>query len=284
MLICQFLGTGAAEGVPAPCCRCEACEDARKNPAHQRLRSSFRVSEKMTIDLGADAVTQAIKYGDFNEAEHILITHTHDDHLNPHMMMQAAWCKEQRKTLHYYFTDKAYDIVDLWKNSPWILKGKVALWEQEGIVQFHKLEYGVRYEIDGIGVTPFEGNHTGNVGEHSAMYLLELPDGRKLFYGLDSGEYFEHTLDELKKHKIDIYISEASIGTCLEYGGKGHLDIYGVKKLADILFNQGSIDENTQMYLSHISHRTSHTDMLKAVEELDFPIKTYVAVDGMKIL
>ena len=29
-LIMQFLGTGAAEGIPSPFCRCRVCENARK--------------------------------------------------------------------------------------------------------------------------------------------------------------------------------------------------------------------------------------------------------------
>ena len=73
MLIGQFLGTSAAEGVPAPFCSCKACEDARRHPENQRMRTSFRIDEKMLIDLGADANVQAMRYGDFTKLEHGLI-------------------------------------------------------------------------------------------------------------------------------------------------------------------------------------------------------------------
>ncbi len=284
MLIGQFLGTSAAEGVPAPFCRCYACEDARKHPENQRLRTSFRISDNMLIDLGADAAVQAVRYGDFRELEHILITHTHDDHLNAHMMMQAFWSCDREKTLHYYFTDKAYDIVDRWLNNSWILKGKVPAWEKDGLVAFHKLEFFVPYEINGIGVIPFEGNHRGNMGENSAMYLLELPDGRKLFYGLDSGTYYEKTLEKLKEHKIDIFVCEASMGTAGKHSLNQHLCLEDVKELSERLFEQGTLNENSQIFLTHISHRTSHSDMLKAVEELRFPVKTTVCFDGIKVI
>lgn len=284
MLIGQFLGTSAAEGVPAPFCSCKACEDARRHPENQRMRTSFRIDEKMLIDLGADANVQAMRYGDFTKLEHVLITHTHDDHLNGHMMMQAFWGKNRGIPLHYYFTDEAYGIVEQWKNNSWILKGKVAQWEKEGVIVFHRLEYFCRYEINGIGVTPFEGNHKGNMGENSAMYLLELPDGRKLFYGLDSGRYPEKTLAKLKEHKIDIFVSEATMGTAGKHPDGQHQCLEDVKELTSCLMKQGTLNENSQLFLTHISHRTSHGDMIKAVNELDFPVKTTVCYDGIKVL
>lgn len=284
MLIGQFLGTSAAEGVPAPFCRCFACEDARRHPENQRLRTSFRVDKKMLIDLGADATVQAERYGDFTELEHVLVTHTHDDHLNGHMMMQAFWGRSREKTLHFYFTDNAYDIVEKWRSNSWILKGKVPEWEKDGIVAFHRLEYFTRYEINGIGVIPFEGNHRGNMGENSAMYLLELPDGRKLFYGLDSGVYPEKTLGMLKDYKIDIFVSEASMGTAGKHPGGQHLCVEEVKQLAEILFAQGTLNESSRLFLAHISHRTSHPDMIKAVNELNFPVKTTVCYDGIRVI
>ena len=112
MYIGEFLGTGAAEGIPAPFCRCEVCNEARRlGGKNIRLRSSFRLSEKIMIDLGADAVVQAMRCGDLTDIEHVLVTHSHDDHLNPHMLMEAMWSKQFRKTLHYYFTEDAFEIV-----------------------------------------------------------------------------------------------------------------------------------------------------------------------------
>ena len=125
-----------------------------------RLRTCFRLTDSIMIDLGADAVVQAMKYGDLSGINHVLVTHTHDDHLNPHMLMECFWAKDHRETLHYYFTDKAFEIVDHWRKSPWILKGRVREFEEKGYVAFHQLQFGERIEIDNIGITPFRGNHT----------------------------------------------------------------------------------------------------------------------------
>ncbi len=284
MLIGQFWGTSAAEGIPAPFCRCAVCEEARANPALRRTRTCFRLSEKVMIDPGADAVCQSMQYGDLQELEHVLITHTHEDHLNPHMLMEAFWCHDQRKgPLHYYFTDQAYDMVRHWLENDWILKGMVPGWIEKGHIVFHKLEYGERYEIDGMFVTPLRGNHTGNVKENSALYFLELPDGRSLFYGLDSGPYFTETLEALRGKHIDIMVNEGTFGKEVVPHNQ-HMDIYAVRSLIDQLWAQGTLDEQSVLYITHISHRISQSEMESVVAELKFPLPTTVCLDGDKIL
>lgn len=59
-----FLGTGAAEGIPTPFCRCRVCENARKKGGKEvRMRSSFRVSRELLIDLGPDLFSGCVKTG-----------------------------------------------------------------------------------------------------------------------------------------------------------------------------------------------------------------------------
>ena len=285
MLIGQFLGTGAAEGIPAPFCRCPNCEYARKVGGREtRLRTCFRLTDSIMIDLGADAVVQAMKYGDMSGINHVLVTHTHDDHLNPHMLMECFWAKDYRETLHYYFTDRAFEIVEHWRNSPWILKGRVREFEEKGYIAFHKLQFGERIEVDNIGFTPFRGNHTGNVKENSAMYLVELPDGRNLFYGLDTGVYLPETIEALQKHHIDIFISENTMGPDSAVPHREHMRMEDVRELAGKLLEQGTLDEHSILYLTHINHRSTHIQNVAAVEKMNFPVKTIVAYDGIKIL
>lgn len=284
MFIGQFWGTSAAEGIPAPFCRCPTCTEAREKGGRQiRLRSCFRLSDKIMLDLGADAVSQSVKYGAITEIDHVLVTHTHDDHLNPHMLMEAMWSAKQRNTLHYYFTDKAFEIVDHWRNNPWILKGKVKEWEALGFIAFHKLEYGIRTQIDDIWVTPFKGNHTGNVQENTALYLIELPDGRTLFYGLDSGPYLPETIEALKGYTIDLFISEGTIGMA-PLTHNQHMSFSDVRQLVDTLLEQGTLKPTSTVYLTHINHHTLYNDIINGPAQLQYPLPTVVAYDGLKIL
>lgn len=284
MLLGEFWGTSAAEGIPAPFCRCEVCQEARRlKGKYQRLRSCFRLSDKIMLDLGADAVTQSMKYGDLTDIEHVLITHTHDDHLNGHMLMEAMWSKRFRKTLNYYFTEDSFEIVNRWRENPWILKGMVSKWEEENIIKFHQLKFGQTYLIEDMFVTPFRGNHKGNVETCSAMYLIELPDKCTLFYGLDSGRYFPETVESLKNEKVDIFITEAT-GGVMESAGDYHMNLDQVKDLVDQLYEQGTLHEKSRVYITHINHNSSHDQMVHYTEQLQFPISAIVAWDGLKIL
>ena len=283
MLIGQFWGTSAAEGTPAPYCRCPVCLEAReKGGKYQRMRSCFRLSDKIMLDLGADAVAQSMKFGDITDVDHVLVTHTHDDHLNAHMLMEAMWSKRFRNPVHYYFTEEAYEISRLWMENSWILKGMLPSWVDEGIVVFHQLKYGERTQVGDVYVTPFRGNHKGNVEPNSAMYLVELPDGRNLFYGLDSGKWLDETLEAVKKHRIDIFISEATLGIH-RHEPSGHQSVYEVRELVGELCESGTLHDGSVIYLTHINHGSSHDQVVEKVEELDFPLPVTVAWDGLKI-
>ncbi len=285
MLIGQFWGTSDANAIPATYCDCEVCKEAReKGGKYVRTRSCFRLSDKVMIDLGADAVTQAMKYGPICNVQHYLFTHTHEDHLNPHAIIQASWNREKcNMPFNYYFTDEAYKIVDCWRNNEWVLKGRVRKFEEQGIVRFHKLEYGKRAKIDEFEVIAFRGNHVGNMKENSAMYLFFLPDGRTLFYGLDSGRYYTETIEALKQYKIDIFISESTFGVDKECADGMHMNMQDVRQIIGTLYDQGTVTDKTRLYLTHVSHRGGFDEMEKAIKELDFPIPTTLAYDGLKI-
>ena len=78
-----FYGTGASEGVPSPFCDCPMCNYAREHGGKDvRKRSCFRLGRNIMIDMGPDIFTQALQYGSMCDIEHVLITHTHDDHFD----------------------------------------------------------------------------------------------------------------------------------------------------------------------------------------------------------
>ena len=142
---------------------------------------------------------------------------------------------------------------------------------------------GEVYQIEDIKVIPFHGKHKGNVENYSAMYPVELPDGRKLFYGLDSMEYLPETIEALQKVQIDIFISEATDGM-RDVPNSNHLSLKGVHKLIEQLYCQGTLHSNSRVYLTHINHGTSHSQMVECTEQMQFPVSATVAWDGLKIL
>ena len=78
----KYLGTAAAEGVPAVFCNCAHCTYAREKGGREvRTRSGALVDGVIKIDFPPDAYMQMLLHGlDYSKLDHILITHTHSDH------------------------------------------------------------------------------------------------------------------------------------------------------------------------------------------------------------
>ncbi len=283
-----FYGTSAAEGLPDPFCGCYLCEYARKHGGKDvRMRSMFRIGEKMMIDMGPDSSIQALRFGDYRNLEHLMITHTHEDHF-AYMLLNVRNMASQRnvKTLHIYFTDKAYDIVDEMRNNNVFMKGNLDKIEEQGIVQFHRLEFGQEYTINQCKVVPLRGHHQGNMKEKCANYLLTLPDGKVMYYGTDTGNYEEDTMKYLSNVKLDIWISECTYGNGEDsYPDPGHLSYTTCLKIMKRLEEQGSFQPDCKVYLTHINHL--HTAYHKKLQEMfdhtGFPYTCKVAYDGMEI-
>ncbi len=286
-----FYGTGAAEGIPCPFCDCFLCRNAREKGGKEiRKRTMFRINEEACIDLGADSFVESQMYGDFVHLQHVLITHTHEDHF-AYMMMNVRNMAYTRtnQPLHIYLTGEAFDIVDFFRASKPLLKGKLGQIEDDGVVQFHKLEFWKTYQIAGMEVTPLRGNHRGNMDENSALYWIQLPNGKRLFYGLDTGFYFPETFRWLADHvPIDIFISECTYGTSPGRGDHpdGHLDWNSCLHLFRQLLKQGTLRPESHVYLTHINHchNATHTDLCRMAErESTLPFPITITFDGMQI-
>lgn len=284
----KFYGTSAAEGIPNPFCFCPVCENARAiGGAEIRRRSMLRLDESVCIDMGADAFQAAIEFGDFTRLRHVLVTHTHEDHFN-YMMMNVRNMSIERSAepLHYYLTDQAYDIVDFYRRSRPIMKGMTSDLEARGIVAFHKLEFNRPVTVSGMEVTPLRGNHIGNMGEHCANYLIRYPDGRTLYYGVDTGWYLPETMRALENASLDVLVSECTFGLTTGRGlhPNGHLDAFSCMELFRTLYAQGTLHDRSRVYLTHINHFTStHAELAAWFAKQSAPCPVTVAWDGMSI-
>ena len=78
-----LLGTAAAEGWPAPFCRCDACPRHRQLMGpNLRLRSGALIDNDLKIDFGPDTVAQMQALDrDLSAVRAVLFTHEHGDHL-----------------------------------------------------------------------------------------------------------------------------------------------------------------------------------------------------------
>lgn len=287
----RFWGTSAGAPIPAPFCKCSVCENARIVGGKEvRLRSAFRIDKKIMIDIGQDFAAQAIRLGDdLSEVEHFLFTHTHSDHFNYSMfwLRLIASAEPPKHAVKVYLTDDAYSYIDKVLYSTPLLIDKNGEYLKEKNVEFVKLEFNHTYKINDIEVTPLRGAHHTALEKNSANYLIKLSDGRLMYYALDSGYYLDDTFEYLKNFKLDILVGECTFPSI---GGEGdgcpvHMDLTSCTATLDKLYENGTIDEQTDIYLSHIEAKgMNHAQLEEYFTNIDRKYNVKIAYDGLSII
>ncbi len=285
-----FLGTSSAEGLPNPVCNCPACQAARRlQGKNVRGRSSFKLSDEVMFDFGPDFVSQAQRYGgDLMRLEHVLITHTHYDHLSSFALCQyAGSLVPPEHPVKFYLVGDAYQMAEHILQDKALYNNGFSAVLEKGRVQFEKLSYFETYQIGEFSITPLPGRHPGTFEKTSANYLVERPDHKVLYYGTDTGYYLPETVKYLAGRHIDILITECTWGDTWEVNLEDkHLSLNTLKPLLEELSAQGTLDGDSRVYLTHISH--NHQRMYDELQQFvgawkEFPFPIFIAYDGMKI-
>ena len=249
----------------------------------------FRVNETLAIDAGPDFVLQSHHCGeDLYHLQHVLYTHTHADHFSAALpSIRSMAIARAAEPVNLYLTEGAYALAEKWREGFPSHAQSVISQAKDGLIRFCKMEFGKTYDLQGVQVTPLRGRHRGDIEPFSANYLLTLEDHRVLYYGVDTGRYLPETLDALRGTHLDIWISECTFAIIGQDASKDygqHLNIPTFLETLDQLFSQGTITQNTLVYLTHINHYGGgHQALCEYFDSLSLPCKVIVAYDGLSI-
>jgi phosphoribosyl 1,2-cyclic phosphate phosphodiesterase len=284
----MFLGSGAAEAIPAAFCQCDYCRKVRKNGGRDiRARSTFRIDERHQIDFGPDTCCQVIKYGlDLYDLEHILITHSHEDHFDlSEIMGKEMAAVDNGRPVYIYLSTSAAE----WANSLIDLYlGKKEETELKRIKEKYLLipvDYFESFTAGDLKVSALKANHRVRDGnEFGLNYLIKLKDGRTMLYASDTGYYKQETWEFLVGKRADIVVMESTFGDNYRgYQPEGHLDVKNFISVLERMETIGFIDCSTDIYATHINHKHNlmHDDMQRMFDESGY--KVTVAYDGLRI-
>jgi len=262
-----FLGTGAAEGYPAPFCHCENCELARQRGGRSlRLRSSLLVNDNLLIDCN-DIVAACALYGaNLDKVTTMLMTHSHTDHLDP---VEMSWRA-------YPFAKTPVPTMAVL--GPWDATARMeAMWGRQN--EHHRLwmadvRHGVRIWRDGYTITPLAANH-GTA--YPTIYAID--DGkRSILYSTDTGRYPEATWERIKTLKFDAVIIDETMG----YGPSGgHMNAEDVIYYREAFEAEGLLKPGALFIAQHFSH--GYNPPYEELCELFGPHDIAVAYDGWKL-
>ncbi|MCC6496705.1 MAG: cobalamin biosynthesis protein CobU [Propionibacteriaceae bacterium] len=241
-----LLGTGAADGIPNPFCRCATCTDHRER-GELRTPTSVLVDGRLLIDPGPEAPRQVTRLGrDLTGLVSVLAGHAHSDHLDPAILMHRGWV-----------TDAPLQVVG---PAPVVAWSRQWLDGDQTAISFTTVTAGDSLEVAGYRVSVLAANHEA-FGE-ACCYLIE--DGSSaLLYATDTGLLPETTLAALVGRRADLVLLEETFGPRTDKGER-HLHLATFASTLQHLRAIGFIDEGTRVVAVHLAHDNPPLAQLRA--------------------
>lgn len=264
-----YLGTAAAEGIPAVFCDCPACVYARGAGGRElRSRSGALVNNAIKIDFPPDAYMQALRWGlDYSSLRHILITHTHRDHFCPPEFDNC------RRPTYRAAHGEGPDPIVVYGND----KGRRMLrnYVKKGDLEYRVLRLYETCDIADHKVTPLRAIHAFD--QVGMIYLIEK-DGQALLYAHDTDEFTEEHLEFLRGKRLSIVSLDCTNGK-LNCDYVGHMGIEDNLRMREKLCKIGAADEQTVFVANHFSHNG-----VLPYEEMQKRLPGFlVSYDGMQV-
>lgn len=271
----KYLGTGAAEGIPAMFCNCEVCRYAREKGGREiRTRSQALIDGKLLIDFPADSYTHILKEKmDLSSIRHLLITHSHDDHFYPFDLLLRLPDYGQNwgaKQMHIYGNQQVaallremgerYSVPEIWN-----------------YIVLHEIKPLDVLEIEGYRITCLPARHMQS--EEALVFLIEK-DGRCFLYGNDTGLPGDGFWEGLRGKELDGVSLDCTMGRGAS-SFWGHMGYEDVKQIQRKMECEGISKAETKWVITHFSHNGGWkaADMEKELEMSGIR----AAYDGMEI-
>jgi phosphoribosyl 1,2-cyclic phosphate phosphodiesterase len=228
------------------------------------------LGERLRVDFGPDTNCHQLEYNlDLGALEHLLITHSHDDH----------WAPMDLNYRRRGFSVVPQHALHVWGNDAVGASLRSACgWDLEALrMQFHQIEAFREIALgDGITAVPIPAAHDPK--EMCVNYRIHVQD-RVLLLGHDTGWYPEDTWDFLSGVPIHIAVLDCTYGPVESC--EGHMGCSWVVRARDELARRGALAPDARVIATHFSHNGGwlHEDL----EAYFAPHGIEVAYDGMRV-
>ena len=270
----RYLGTAAAEGIPALFCNCRVCQNAlEKRGREVKTRSQALLDDTILIDFPADTYMHMLHLGlKLREIPYCIVTHSHSDHFQP----EEFWCRLEgiahglgEEPMHIYLTESGY-----WEALE--CHGKNADGKR---LKFHKIEAFSPFMIEDYRITPLKANHDATASP--VIFVIEHA-AKAMLYANDTGILPEESWDYLSKMKVKFDFISLDCTFMLKTGARdGHMGLDSNREFHQRLIALGFCDESTMVYVNHFSHNglATHEELVEAAGKLGYG----VSYDGLEV-
>lgn len=271
----MFLGTAAAEGVPAVFCNCPTCLNAKaKGGRDVRTRSQILIDDDTLFDFPMDTYMHMLRYKlDLSKVARVFITHSHMDHCYP-----QEFCMRGGPFAKNMTADK----VEVYGNS------KVCEMFKSDTAR--EIRPAVQDGIDLKVLRPYDEIFSGNMriialpashtaGEECLVYYLER-GGKGVLLMNDTGVLDKQIYERLEKMRVNVRLValDCTYGA-LRHGAGRHMGLFDIVDQKSIMAQAGVITDDTVVIATHLSHNTDLD--YDGISTLAAEYGIIVAYDGM---
>lgn len=271
----KFLGTAAAEGIPAIFCMCDTCREARKRKGRNiRTRTQAIIDDKLLIDFPGDTYMHCLDNDiELATIKHCLLTHTHSDHLylDEISMRKPVFSNlSADDVLTFYGLAGAMQVID----------NEIAAKDNK-MVKTQVLTPYTKTQIDEYTVTTIDAIH--DPSSFPAFYIIKDKEGKTILWAHDTNYFSEEMWEYFKANKIkfDLVSLDCTEGNRPEMHYVGHMNLNDNIKLKNKLIEMNCADKNTIFISNHFSHNgfdVLYEDCCKIAEKEGI----IVSYDGME--
>lgn len=263
-----YLGTAAAEGMPALFCNCEYCCEARRlGGKNIRTRSQSLINGNLLIDFPADTYHHFLQNGiRGDEIEYMLVTHAHRDHFYPDDLSsrESPYAHNMKAPTLKVFCPKT-----VCEHFPKDHKNV----EVTELAAYKTVKFGE------YSVTPLPARHMS--GSVAFFYIIQAD--KTLLYAHDTGYFYPEVFEYIEKNNIVFdMISLDCTNVDIPITDEGsHMGFPNIERVLNRLTKIRAINDSTLKYINHFSHNGNPLQHVleKRAEEYGM----LVSYDGCKV-
>lgn len=273
----KFLGTSAAEGVPAVFCNCALCKHAKEAGGKDiRTRSQILINDDTLFDFPMDTYAHMLRYKlDLSRIKRVLITHAHMDHCYPQEFCMrgepfARGMTEAEVTVYGNATVTEMFRADVSRE----IRPNV----EQGIKVVTLRPYD-KIEDGGMTVIALPANHTK--GEECLVYYVNDGTAGALFLN-DTGVLEKSVYARLKSMgaHVDLVAADSTYGAARMGAGRRHMGILDGLDQVELMREVGLLAADAKVFATHFSHNNDRDyDGMCAFAA---PLGVTVAYDGLE--
>ena len=271
-----YLGTGAAEGIPALFCNCEYCRGVRQRGGWEvRTRSQILIDGELSVDFPPDAFSHARK-ADFSALKYLLVTHSHMDHFYAHDFILRGYKYAENMTEPVLRIFGNPEVMAVFR--------ECTRREMKPVVSEH-------FELRPVGA--FEEFSFGEyrvyslLAQHSSeeplLFLIEKA-GKRILHLTDTGMLPEDSfryLSEIGGAPVDLITFDCTFLFSEAGPYARHMGLKENMETFSRLEKMGLADKHTKKVITHFSHNAHPTSDALSRAEQNFGV--LAAYDGMEI-